>query len=120
MTKPLPVMTADDRVGQIHVFDHGLQLSAVLFGDLAAEDHGDLVGLTDGSVGVQQPFAHFVQRGAAMEDEVVAKFDLREEQPMLATRVSAFSFGEERRERGQPLLAAGQQIPSRQGVGQFL
>jgi hypothetical protein len=52
-----------------------------LFGDLPAEDHGDLVGLADGPIGVQQAFSYSVQRGAAAEDEVVAKFDLGEALP---------------------------------------
>ena len=40
------------------------------------EDYGDLVGLADCSIGVQQSFAELVQRRTAMKDEVVAKFDL--------------------------------------------
>jgi hypothetical protein len=64
-----------------------LQLAAVLFGDLAPEDDGDLVRLADGPVGVEQTFAQFVERGAATKDQVVAEFDLREEQPMPAARL---------------------------------
>jgi hypothetical protein len=120
LDEAVPVVTADDGVGQIHVLDDGLQFSPILFGNFPAEDHGDLVRLTDGPIGIQQPLAHLVEPGSAAEDEVVAKFDLREEQPMLAARVLAFPFGEERRKRSQPLLAAGQHIASRQGIGQFL
>ena len=49
----IAVMTADDGVGQIHILDDGLQFSPVLFGDLPAEDHGDLVGLTAGPIRIQ-------------------------------------------------------------------
>ena len=49
LDKAVAIMTADHRVGQVHVFDLGLQLTAVLFGDLATEDDGDLVRLADGS-----------------------------------------------------------------------
>lgn len=100
------VMAADHRVGQVHVFDLGLQLAAVLFGDLAAEDDGDLVRLADGPVGVEQAFAQFVERGAATKDQIVAEFDLREEQPVPAARLSPLCFGKERSEAGQPFLAA--------------
>jgi hypothetical protein len=41
-----------------------------------------------------------------MKDQVVAEFDLREEQPMLAACLPAFSFAEEWGEAGEPLLAA--------------
>ena len=120
LEEAVPVMTADDRIGQIHVFDDGLQLSAVLFSDFPAEDHGDLIGLTDGPIGVQQTFSHPIQRGAAAEDEVVAEFRLGEEKPVLATGLPTFPFGEKRGEGGQPLLTAGQQVAGRQGIGQFL
>ena len=50
--------------------------------------------------------AQLVERGAPMEDQVVAEFDLREEQPMLAAGVSALSFAEERGEASEPFLAA--------------
>src|SRR4051794_24820978 len=58
-------------------------------GDLAPEDHGDLVGLPDGSIGVEQAFAELVEGSAAPEDEIVAEFDLREEQSMLAAGMFA-------------------------------
>jgi hypothetical protein len=67
-----------------------------LLGDLATEDHGDLIRLTDCSIGIEQALAKIIQCRAAMEDEVVAIFDLREEQPVLAAGVLAFSCGEER------------------------
>jgi hypothetical protein len=37
----------------VHVFDLGLQLAAVLLGDFAPEDDGDLVRLADRAVGVE-------------------------------------------------------------------
>ena len=106
LDKAVAVMAADHRVGQVHVFDLGLQLAAVLFGDLAAEDDGDLVRLADGPVGVEQAFAQFVERGAATKDQIVAEFDLGEEQPVPAARLSPLCFGKERSEAGQPFLAA--------------
>jgi hypothetical protein len=45
------VVSANDGVGQIEVFDDGLKLSLVELGDLVAEDGGDLAGLADGAVG---------------------------------------------------------------------
>ena len=48
------VVRANDRIGQIEVFDDGLKLSLVVLGDLAAEDGGDLAGLADGAVGIQE------------------------------------------------------------------
>lgn len=40
----------------------------MMFADPAPEDHGDLVGLSDRSIGVKQPLAEIVQRRAAMKD----------------------------------------------------
>jgi hypothetical protein len=42
------IMAADHRVGEVHVFDLGLQLAVMELADLAAEDRRDLVRLTDG------------------------------------------------------------------------
>jgi hypothetical protein len=39
-----------------------------------------LVRLADGPVGVEQAFAQFVERSAAAKDQIVAEFDLGEEQ----------------------------------------
>ena len=106
LDEAIAIETADNWVGQVHVFDLGLQLAAVLIRDLAAEDDGDLVWLTDGAVGVEEPLPQFVEGGPPMKDQVVAEFDLREEQPVLATRLFALCFREERREAGQPFTAA--------------
>jgi hypothetical protein len=59
-----------------------------MLGDFAPEDRRDLVRLADRSIGVEQAFAKFVERGAAPEDQVVAVLDLREEQAMLGTRLA--------------------------------
>ena len=120
LDEAVAVMAADHRVGQVHVFDLGLQLAAIALGDLAAEDRGDLVRLADGPVGVEEPLAELVERGAAMEDEVVAELDLGEEQPVLAAGMFSLCCGEERREAGEPLLAAGHQIARAERVGKFL
>src|SRR5260370_20851034 len=103
---PIAIVTADTWVGQVHVFDLGLQLAAVLFRDLATEDDGDLVWLTDGAVGVEEPLPQFVEGGPPMKDQVVAEFDLREEQPMLATRLFALCLSEKRSDAGRPFTAA--------------
>ena len=55
-----------------------------------------------------------------MEHQVVAELGLGEEQPMPATGLIALSRGEERRETGEPLLAAGNEVARAQRVGQFL
>ena len=46
------VVAADDRIGQLDVFDHGLEFAPVKLVELAAEDGGDLVGLADGTIGM--------------------------------------------------------------------
>ena len=79
-----------------------------------------LFGLADGAVGVEQTLAQLVECGPPMKDQVVAEFDLREEQPVLTAGLLALSLGEERGEAGQPFLAAARQILGGQGVGQFL
>jgi len=69
---------------------------------------------------LEQTLTECVERSAPVEHEIVAILYLGKEQPMLATLVLAFVFGEERREAGQPLLAAGQQIFRREQVSQML
>ena len=49
----MAIVAANDGVGEIEVLQHGLQLSAILLGDLTTKDDGDLVGLTDGAVSIQ-------------------------------------------------------------------
>jgi len=62
-------------------FRSHLQLASIVLADLVTEDHGDLVGLSDCSIGIKQALPKPVQCRAAMKDGVVAKLDLREERP---------------------------------------
>jgi hypothetical protein len=87
--EPVSIGGCESRVHQVHVFDDGLEFPAVLPGDLPAEDHRDFVRLTDGSIGVQQPFSHPIQSGTAAEDQAIAESDLCKEQAMLATELIA-------------------------------
>jgi hypothetical protein len=120
LDEPVNVMAADHSVGQVHVFDNGLQFAAILFGDPGAEDGGDLIGLADGAIGIEQTFPQPVERRAALKDEVVAEFGLRKEQPVLTACLAPFSFREERGKRGQPFLTASQQVTRCQRIGPFL
>jgi hypothetical protein len=51
--------------------------------------------LADGAIGVEKPFAQFVESDAPMKNKVVAEFDLREEQSVVATSLLALCLGEE-------------------------
>ena len=73
------VVATDDGIAQIKIFDHSLQLTLIVFGDLATENRGDLVGLSDSPVGIEKPFFHGIERGAWTEDEIVAVLYLGEE-----------------------------------------
>jgi hypothetical protein len=53
LEKALSIMTTDHGVWKLQILDHGLKLSLLLLGDLATEDHGDLLGLADGTIGIQ-------------------------------------------------------------------
>ena len=83
-------VSANHRVRKMDIFDYGLQLSLVMPGDPKTEDGGDLVGIADGAVAIQQSVAQLIQRSAALKDQVVAIFDLGEKKPMLTTAISAF------------------------------
>jgi hypothetical protein len=76
-------------MGQLDIFDDGLELTAVDLGDLAPEDGAD------GAIGIEQALAQRVQRCTAAEDKIVAVFDLSKEQPLLAASLAAFFLGEE-------------------------
>lgn len=102
----VPVVTTNDRIGKVEVLDYGLQFAFVFLGDLPAKDHGDLLGLTDGSIHVQQTFREFIHGGTSEEDQIVAVLYLREEQTVLTADLSSFLRGEEGSERRQPLLPA--------------
>ena len=53
LDKAVAVVAANHRIGQVKVFDDGLEFSTVVLGHLAAEDRADLVGLSDGAIGVE-------------------------------------------------------------------
>jgi hypothetical protein len=89
------VVSANDGVGQIEVFDDGLKPSLVELGDLAAEDGGDLAGLADGAVGIQESVVQLIQCSAPVKDEVVAILHLREKEPVLEAASFAFAFFKE-------------------------
>ena len=91
-----------------------------MFADPATEDDGDLVGLADCAISVKQPLPEAVQRGPAMEDEIVAELDLREKQPMLTACLLSLLRSKEGRQPRQPLLAAGRQLPRIERVGKLL
>ena len=93
LDEAVAIMAADHRVGEVHVFDLGLQLAVMELADLAAEDRRDLVWLADGAIGVGEPLAEPVEGGAAIEDEVVAELGLGKEQPMMAAGVFSFCCG---------------------------
>ena len=82
----MSVMTADYRIGQVEVFDHRLQLALVLLGDFAAEDQGDLLGLPQRPIQVEQALGELVDSGATRKDEIVTVLHLREEEPVLTAR----------------------------------
>src|SRR5690242_5283503 len=91
-----------------------------MLGDLAAKDHRDLVRLSDCSIGVEQTFTEIVQGRAAAENQVVAEFDLREEQPVATTCFLTLLCGEKWREMCQPLLAASKQLSRSERVRECL
>jgi hypothetical protein len=51
--------------------------------------------LSDGSVHVEQALGELIDGGTAEEDQVVAKLDLREEEPVLTASLSPLLGGEE-------------------------
>jgi len=55
--EPVLVMAAHHGVGQMEVFNHRLQFAGVALGDVATKNHGELIGLADGSVRIQQAVA---------------------------------------------------------------
>jgi hypothetical protein len=84
----------------VEIFDDGLKLSLVELGNLTAEDGGDLAGLADGAVGIQESLAQMIQCGASVKDEVVAILHLGEKEPVLTAASFAFAFFEERSQAG--------------------
>jgi len=94
------VVSANDRIGKIQILDDSLKLSLVVFGDPAPEDGGDLAGLADGAVGIQESLVQVIQCGAPMKDQVVAILNLGEKEPVLTAATFAFAVFEERSQRG--------------------
>ena len=94
------VVSTNHGVRQIEVFDDGLKLSLVILGDLAPEDRGDLAGLADGAIGIQESLVQLIQRGAPVKDEVVAILHLGEKEPVLTTASFAFAVFKEGSQTG--------------------
>ena len=102
------IVTANDGIGKIEVFELSLQLAFVLPGHFPTQDESNFLWLSDGSVHVEQALGELVDGGAAEEDQVVAKLDLGKEEPVLTASLSSFLGGEEGSKGGQPLLPAAQ------------
>src|ERR1700674_3388314 len=102
------IVTSNDGIWKIEVFEFGLQLALVLPGHFPTKDESDLFGLSDGSVHVQQALGELVDGGAAEENQVVAELDLGKEEPVLTACLSSFLGGKEGSESCQPLLPAAQ------------
>lgn len=91
LDEAIAVMAADDGIGQMHIFDLGLQLTGVTARDLPSEDDGNLVWPPDGAIGIEQTFAHGIQCGPAVKDQVVAVLDLSKEEAVPAAGISALA-----------------------------
>src|SRR5438874_5160480 len=61
LDEAVAVVTADDGVGQVEVFDDGLELAPIPSGHLAAEDGRNFVRLADRSVGIEQALSQAIQ-----------------------------------------------------------
>ncbi len=97
-------MTADDRVGQVHVLDLGLQLAAIMRADLATEDDGDLARLTDGNKHKSKrtprrqggagkaPVLALVERDGNVRSQHVATVNAKTLKPILDSQISKHSY----------------------------
>ncbi len=47
LDEAVAIVAANHRIGQVHIFDLGLQFAPIMLADPAPEDHRDLVGLSD-------------------------------------------------------------------------
>jgi hypothetical protein len=74
LDESVAVVAPDDGMGKIQVFDDRLEFAAVMLGDLAAEDAGDLVGLADGAIGIPETLFQGVQASAPREDERLSQY----------------------------------------------
>src|SRR5205823_13982733 len=79
LDEAVAVVTADDGVGQVEVFDDGFELAPIPSGHLAPEDGRNFVRLADRSVGIEQALSQAIQGGAPVEEEIVAVLHLGEE-----------------------------------------
>src|ERR1700733_12051877 len=104
----MAIVNANDGIGYIEILEYSLQLPAIVLGDLAAKDDGDLIGLTDGAVGVQESIPQSIEGSSAMENEIIAILDLGKEEAMLTAGLFALLFGKEGSETLQPLAGADQ------------
>jgi len=102
------IVTANDGIGKIEVFELSLQFAFVFLGHFSAKDESDLFGLSDGAVHIQQALGELVDGGAAEENQIVAKLDLGKEESVLTAGLSSLLGGEERGESCQPLLPTAQ------------
>src|SRR6266852_6309609 len=118
--RPIATVAADDRIREIEIFDHRFELAAVPFGDLPAEDHGQLRRLANRSIGIKQAFAERIEGGATAEDQVVAVLHLGKEEAMMTGRLPAFGRREEGRQGAEPLLPAAFEITPSERIGERL
>ena len=95
LEEALSIVTTDHWVRKLQILGDGLKLSLVLLGDLTTEDRGDLVGLADGTISVEQSLAELIQCGSAMKDQIVTIFNLGEEESVLTARFFALGFFKE-------------------------
>ena len=63
--------------------------------DLATEDDGELIGLADRAVGIHQSLAESIHGSPARKYQVIARLDLREEQPVFNAGLLTFPGSEE-------------------------
>ena len=101
----MAVVAANDRIGQLDVLDDGLQFAFVVLGDFAAKDGGNLIGLANRTIGIQEALPEVIQRGSAAEDQIVTIFHLAEEQPVLTACLAALAGFEEWGQKGEPFLS---------------
>ena len=120
LDEAMAIVSANDGVGQRQVLQYDVQFSSVTLGDLTAEDKGDLIGLTDGAVGIQQALAQGIEGGTAVEDEGVTILDLGKEETMLTSGLFALTLGEEGGESIEPIASTLQQIAGSERISQFL
>jgi hypothetical protein len=93
--EPVAVVATDDGIAQFKILDHSLQLTLIVFGDLAAENRGDLAGLADGTVGIQKFLVQLIECGPPVKNQVVTILYLGEKEPVLAAASFAFAFFKE-------------------------